>query len=160
MFYCNGNGYENGAFFGWFLNGTGYGAKHAQRGITYVIDPPIGDRVSSRLFIPSNSTINNGTEVKCKIIDSISSIANMSEPANLTLQGPLDAPSNLSVNLSNTSNTTFLLSWGAPFSLDVTDTVQISYYTLCANITIYGLEQEKAKSANPFGSKRSQLKQY
>ena len=87
IFYCNGSGYENGAFFGWLLNGTIYGSKHAQRGITYVIDPPIGDRVSSRLFIPSNSAINNGTEVKCKIIDSISSIANMSEPANLTIQG-------------------------------------------------------------------------
>ena len=54
------------------------------------------------------------------------------------LSGPLDAPSNFSVNISNTSNTTFLLSWGAPFSLDVTDSPDIFYYTLCANITIYG----------------------
>eukprot|EP00731_Ephydatia_muelleri_P002958 Em0001g2958a len=52
--------------------------------------------------------------------------------------GPLDAPSNFSVNISNTSNTTFLLSWGAPFSLDVTDSPDIFYYTLCTNITIYG----------------------
>eukprot|EP00731_Ephydatia_muelleri_P003136 Em0001g3136a len=51
---------------------------------------------------------------------------------------PLDAPSNFSVNISNTSNTTFLLSWGAPFSLDVTDSPDIFYYTLCANITVYG----------------------
>ena len=50
------------------------------------------------------------------------------------LPGPLDAPSNFSVYISNTSNTTFLLSWGAPFSLDVTDSPDISYYTLCTNI--------------------------
>ena len=36
------------------------------------------------------------------------------------------------------SNTTFLLSWGAPFSLNVTDSPDIFYYTLCTNITIYG----------------------
>ena len=54
------------------------------------------------------------------------------------LSGHFEAPSNFSVNISNTSNTTFLLSWGAPFSLDVTDSPDISYYTLCANITIYG----------------------
>ena len=87
MFYCNGSGYENGALIGWILNGTGYGSKHLQRGITYVVDPPIGDTVSSRLFIPSNSAINNGTEVKCKTIDTISNIVLMSEPANLALQG-------------------------------------------------------------------------
>eukprot|EP00731_Ephydatia_muelleri_P003101 Em0001g3101a len=50
------------------------------------------------------------------------------------VQCPLDAPSNFSVYISNTSNTTFLLSWGAPFSLDVTDSPDISYYTLCTNI--------------------------
>ena len=52
--------------------------------------------------------------------------------------GPLQYPSNFSVNISNSSNTTFLLSWGAPFSLDVTDSPDIFYYTLCTNITIYG----------------------
>ncbi|KAL5517601.1 hypothetical protein EMCRGX_G003183 [Ephydatia muelleri] len=138
IFYCNGSGYENGALIAWILNRTGYGAKHAQRGITYVIDPPIGDTVSSRLFIPSYSTINNRTEVYCKTLDTISNIVLISEPAYLTIQGLLDAPSNFSVNISNTSNTTFLLSWGAPFSLDVTDSPDIFYYTLCANITIYG----------------------
>ena len=54
------------------------------------------------------------------------------------ISGPLDAPSNLSVSISNTSNTTFLLSWGAPFSLDVTGSLDIYNYTLCTNITIYG----------------------
>ena len=42
VFYCNGSGYENGALIGWILNGTGYVSKHAQRIITFVIDPPIG----------------------------------------------------------------------------------------------------------------------
>ena len=52
--------------------------------------------------------------------------------------GPLGTPFDFSVNISNTSNTSFLLSWGAPFSLDVTDSPDIFYYTLCTNITIYG----------------------
>eukprot|EP00731_Ephydatia_muelleri_P003105 Em0001g3105a len=138
IFYCSGSGYENGALIGWIINGTGYGSKHAQRGIIHVTDTPIGDTVTSRLIIPSNSSINNGTEVKCKTIDSISNIVLMSETTNLTLQGPLGAPSNFSVTISNTSNTTFLLSWGAPFSLDVTDSPDIFYYTLCTNIAIYG----------------------
>ena len=33
---------------------------------------------------------------------------------------------------------TFVLSWGAPFSLDVTNSPDIFYYILCTNITIYG----------------------
>ena len=41
--------------------------------------------------------------------------------------------------LSNHQNTTFILSWGAPFSLNVTGyTADIFNYTLCTNITIYG----------------------
>ena len=87
MFYCNGSGYENGALIGWIINGTGYGSKHLQRGITYVIDTPVGAYVSSRLFIPSNSSINNNTEVMCKTIDSTSNIVHMTVPANLTIQG-------------------------------------------------------------------------
>ncbi|KAL5517627.1 hypothetical protein EMCRGX_G003209 [Ephydatia muelleri] len=54
------------------------------------------------------------------------------------LISPLQPPTNFSVIVSNTSNTTFLLSWGAPFSLDVTDSPDIYNYTLCTNITIYG----------------------
>ena len=54
------------------------------------------------------------------------------------LSGPLDTPRNFFVNISNTSNTTFLLFWGAPFTLDVTDSPDIFNYTLCTNITIYG----------------------
>ena len=51
------------------------------------------------------------------------------------LLGPLDAPYNFSVAMSNTS---FILSWGAPFSLHVTGSADIFNYTLCTNITIYG----------------------
>ena len=51
------------------------------------------------------------------------------------LLGPLDAPYNFSVAMSNTLN----LSWGAPFSLHVTGySTDIFNYTLCTNITIYG----------------------
>ena len=66
VFYCNGSDYENGAVV-WILNGSGYGSKDLQRGITYTNDPPIGANVSSRLFISSNSGINNKTQVICKV---------------------------------------------------------------------------------------------
>ena len=50
--------------------------------------------------------------------------------------GPLDAPYNFSAAIKNT---TFVLSWGAPFSLNVTNyTADIFNYILCTNITIYG----------------------
>ena len=52
-----------------------------------------------------------------------------------TLLGILDAPYNFSVT---SSNTTFLFSWGAPFSLDVTDySPDILHYILCSNISTY-----------------------
>ena len=52
------------------------------------------------------------------------------------LLGPLDAPYNFSAAMWKTS---FNLSWGAPFSLDVTGySPDIFNYTLCTNITIYG----------------------
>eukprot|EP00731_Ephydatia_muelleri_P003071 Em0001g3071a len=138
IFYCYGNGFGTGAVVSWMLNGTGYGTEHAQMGITYVIDPPTGDTVSSRLIVPSNSTINNNTQVVCRAADVTFSNVLTSQQTNLTIQGPLQYLSNFSVNISNSSNTTFLLSWGAPFSLDVTDSPNIFYYTLCTNITIYG----------------------
>eukprot|EP00731_Ephydatia_muelleri_P003119 Em0001g3119a len=138
IFYCYGNGLGTGAVVAWSLNGTGYGTVHAQMGITYVIDPPTGDTVSSQLIVPSNSTITNNTQVVCRAADVTFSNVLTSLPTNLTIQGPLDAPGTFSVNISNTSNTTFLLSWGAPFSLDVTDSPDILYYTLCTNITIHG----------------------
>ena len=54
----------------------------------------------------------------------------------LLISGILAAPYNFSVAMSNT---TFVFSWGAPYSLDVTDcSPDIFYYTLCTNITIYG----------------------
>eukprot|EP00731_Ephydatia_muelleri_P003054 Em0001g3054a len=140
IFYCYGNGFGTGAVVSWSLNGTGYGTEYAQMGITYVIDPPTEDTVSSRLIVPSNSTINNNTQVVCRAADVTFSIVLTSLPTNLTIQGPLQFPSNFFVNISNTSNTTFLLSWDAPFSLDVTDSPDIYYYTLCTNITIYGFD--------------------
>ena len=87
IFYCYGSGFGNGAVVGWTLNGTGYNAEHAQRGITFITDPPTATTISSRLIIPSNSSINNNTVVICKVIDiSVPSILT-SQPANLTIQG-------------------------------------------------------------------------
>ena len=88
IFYCNGSGFENGAaVVVWTLNGARYGSNHAQRGIRVVTNTPIGDTVSSQLFIPYNSSIHNNTEVMCKTIDFTSNSILASEPANLTLQG-------------------------------------------------------------------------
>ena len=87
IFYCYGNGFGIGAVVSWSLNGTGYGTKHAQMGITYVIDPPIGASVSSHLIVPSNSTINNNTQVVCRAADVTFSNVLTSLPANLTIQG-------------------------------------------------------------------------
>lgn len=59
--------------------------------------------------------------------------------ASCVLKGPLDAPYNFSVTASNISNTTFILSWGAPFSLHVAEySSDIFYYTLCSNISMHG----------------------
>ena len=86
IFYCYGSGFENGAVVVWILNGTGYSSKHSQMGITYVTTPS-GANISSHLIIPSNSAMNNGTEVKCRLFDSLSNIVLISVPTNLTLQG-------------------------------------------------------------------------
>ena len=87
IFYCYGNGFGTGAVVSWSLNGTGYGTKHAQMGITYVIDPPTGAIVSSHLIVPTNSTINNNTQVICRTADVTFSNVLTSQPANLTIQG-------------------------------------------------------------------------
>ena len=87
IFYCYGNGLGTGAVVSWSLNGTGYGTQHAQMGITYVIDPPTGATVSSYLIIPTNSTINNNTQVVCRAADVTFSNVKMSKLANLTIQG-------------------------------------------------------------------------
>ena len=71
IFYCSGSGFGNGAVVAWTINGTGYNTGHAQRGITFIIDPPTGTTISSRLIIPSNSTINNNTVVICKAMISL-----------------------------------------------------------------------------------------
>eukprot|EP00731_Ephydatia_muelleri_P003110 Em0001g3110a len=134
VFYCNGIG----AVVIWIINGNAYNANHAQRGIVAAPSVLTGATVSSQLIIPSNPAINNNTQVICTTIDITVFSRLPSQPTNLTIQGPLEPPSNFSVNISNTSNTTFLLSWGAPFSLDVSDSPDIFYYTLCTNITIYG----------------------
>ena len=87
IFYCYGNGLGTGAVVSWSLNGTGYGTEHARMGITYVIDPPTGDTVTSHLIVPSNSTINNNTQVVCRAADVTFSNVLTSLPANLTIQG-------------------------------------------------------------------------
>ena len=87
IFYCYGSGFGTGAVVSWSLNGTGYGREHARMGITYVIDPPTGDTVSSHLIVPSNSTINNNTQVVCRAADVTFSNVLTSLPTNLTIQG-------------------------------------------------------------------------
>ena len=87
IFYCYGNGLGTGAVVSWSLNGTGYSTEHAQMGITYFIDPPTGDTVSSHLIIPSNSTINNNTQVICRAAGVTFSNVLTSLPTNLTIQG-------------------------------------------------------------------------
>eukprot|EP00731_Ephydatia_muelleri_P003016 Em0001g3016a len=133
VFNCSGNGYV----VSWMLNGSSYNQEHRQRGIIVALNPPSGTTTSSSLLVLS-SPANNNTEVICRVIDSTFSNVQTSDTSSITIQGPLVAPYDFSVAMSNTSNTTFLLSWGAPFSLDVTDSPDISYYTLCTNITIYG----------------------
>ena len=81
IFYCSGDGYA----VGWYLNGSGYNAIHAQRGIRVVPNAPT-TVVSSTLYIPSNP-INNNTEVFCKVIDVTFTNIQTSEPAYLTFQG-------------------------------------------------------------------------
>ena len=87
IFYCNGKGLGTGAVVSWSLNGTGYSTNHSQMGITYVFDPPTGDTVSFHLIVPSNSTINNNTQVLCRAADVTFSNVLTSQPANLTIQG-------------------------------------------------------------------------
>ena len=82
IFYC----YGSGSAASWILNGTGYSLEHAQRGITFIVDSPTGTTISSRLIIPSNSTINN-TIVMCKTADITFSNVLTSQLATLTIQG-------------------------------------------------------------------------
>ena len=82
VFYCSGDG----SVIVWFLNRSGYNAVHVQRGIRVVPATPTGNMVTSSLYIPSNS-INNNTEVICKVIDISFTNIKTSEPANLTVQG-------------------------------------------------------------------------
>eukprot|EP00731_Ephydatia_muelleri_P003002 Em0001g3002a len=131
IFMCSGDG--NIAV--WTLNGNLTNGS----GVTITpYDPSLGAVVPSHLSIIPNANYNN-TEVVCATISVPTLNIFWSSPTLLIIQGPLDAPSNFSVNISNTSNTTFLLSWGAPFSLNITDYhPNIFYYTLCSNIIIYG----------------------
>eukprot|EP00731_Ephydatia_muelleri_P003021 Em0001g3021a len=133
VFNCSGDGYV----VSWVLNGSSYNAEHRQRGIIVALNPPSGTTTSSSLLVLS-SPANNNTEVICRVIDSTFSNVQTSNTSSITIQGPLVAPYDFSVAMSNTSNTTFILSWGAPFSYDVTDSPDIFYYTLCTNITLYG----------------------
>eukprot|EP00731_Ephydatia_muelleri_P003006 Em0001g3006a len=133
VFNCSGDGFV----VSWVLNGSSYNAEHRQRGIIVALNPPSGTTTSSSLLVPS-SAANNNTEVVCRVIDSTFSNVQTSDTSSITIQGPLVAPYDFSVAMSNTSNATLILSWGAPFSLDVTGSPEILYYTLCTNITIYG----------------------
>ena len=81
VFYCSGDGYV----IGWYLNGSGYNAINAQMGITVVLATPTGNMVTSSLYIPSSS-INNNTEVFCKVIDICFTNILTSGPADLIIQ--------------------------------------------------------------------------
>ena len=87
IFYCYGSGFGNGAVVSWTLNGSGYNAEHAQRGIRYITDPPTGTTISSRLIIPSNSAVNKNTVVICRAAYNNLSNALTSQPVTLTIQG-------------------------------------------------------------------------
>ncbi|KAL5502879.1 hypothetical protein EMCRGX_G009728 [Ephydatia muelleri] len=123
----------------WIVDGNAhYTQPVLQRGVRTLFLTAASGYVSSRLVIPTTA-INNNTEVVCKVSDVTLTLSQYSPPQYLKLQGPLDAPYNFSVATSNTSNTTILFSWGAPFSLHVTDyQLDIFYYSLCCNISIYG----------------------
>eukprot|EP00731_Ephydatia_muelleri_P002901 Em0001g2901a len=131
VFNCSGDG----TIAVWTLNGT----SSSVNGVTITpYDPTLGAVVPSHLSIIPDATYNN-THVACAVVTYQPTLRFLqSSPTLLIIQGLLGAPYDFSVAMSNTSNTTFLLSWGAPFSLDVTDSPDIFYYTLCTNITIYG----------------------
>ncbi|KAL5502870.1 hypothetical protein EMCRGX_G009715 [Ephydatia muelleri] len=104
----------------------------------YAQDPASGiDYTCSWLSILPIA-LNNNTNITCSIIDVNGAVVE-SNSLMLQIQGPLDAPRNFSVVMSNTSSTIFLLFWGAPFTLPNTDSLpNIHNYILCTNITIYG----------------------
>eukprot|EP00731_Ephydatia_muelleri_P002900 Em0001g2900a len=131
VFTCSGDG----IIAVWTLNGT----SSSVNGVTITpYDPTLGAVVPSHLSIIPNANYNN-TQVACAVVTYLPTLRFLlSSPTLLIIQGLLGAPYDFSVAMSNTSNTTFLLSWRAPLSLDVTDSPDIFYYTLCANITIYG----------------------
>ncbi|KAL5517587.1 hypothetical protein EMCRGX_G003165 [Ephydatia muelleri] len=131
VFTCSGDG----IIAVWTLNGT----SSSVNGVTITpYDPTLGAVVPSHLSIIPNANYNN-THVACAVVTYLPTLRFLqSSPTLLIIQGLLGAPYDFSVAMSNTSNTTFLLSWRAPLSLDVTDSPDIFYYTLCANITIYG----------------------
>ena len=83
VFYRSGDGYA----VGWYLNGSGYNAAlHVQMGMTVVPATPTGNMVTSSLYI-SSSSINNNTEVFCKVIDISFTNIQTSGPADLIIQG-------------------------------------------------------------------------
>ena len=150
----------NGSAVVWTVDNNDTNSEYVlEKGIKVVSSPPIaGFRISSKLIIP-NTYINNNTEVICKVVDNATAQIQLSMPVVLSIQGRntklklrlvqckiylqvlhftglLHAPNAFNVTLSNN---TCILSWGAPFSLDVTDySPEIFYYILCINITIYG----------------------
>ncbi|KAL5502878.1 hypothetical protein EMCRGX_G009727 [Ephydatia muelleri] len=81
---------------------------------------------------------NNNTNISCEVVNATNAIVEQ-KIFRIQIQGLLEAPPNFSVVKSNSSNTTFTLFWGAPFSLPNTEGLpDISNYILCTNITIFG----------------------
>ena len=70
----------------WILNGSVYGPVHQQRGIIFTLSGA-GAVIKSSLYIPCNSTINNNTDVMCKVADSTLNNVQISNSSKFTLQG-------------------------------------------------------------------------
>lgn len=79
--------------------------------------PSINTNERTSVVTLDASTANNGTIVECGCRYSSIDI-DYTTPVHLLVQGPLDPPSNLQ---STSTATTILLSWDAPFTLDLTD---------------------------------------
>ena len=86
---------------------------------------------SFRAYISlSRNVTNRNTTIIC-IADIVLSAGVTSDPVLFQVQGLLDTPSNLTLSEVNNQHKR-LLSWGEPFSLDITDVdPDISHYKVC-----------------------------
>ncbi|KAL5487046.1 hypothetical protein EMCRGX_G019603 [Ephydatia muelleri] len=129
VFNCTGNG--SNIF--WLVDGQSINAVVIQqRGVKAAQAQFNGSLIYSSLTI-SKTENNNGTEVKCLVID-YNSITTVSAPVILTLQGTLGAPSEFSVRL--TSSTSFVYFWRPPFSLNITRSSAVFFYHICTNVSM------------------------